>query len=454
MSTVTNPDELVTKQVLSDFYQTIYPYLGGGVGPAGPTGPTGPGGTEVVANPTGSPTGPLNTIQIGEGIYSISGGGSGTGGHTIEDATGTDMTARANLQFTGAAEVSDDSTNNRTIVEVPIMSAADMAEVLLPTPGPNPVPDLSDLGDVSISGPTSDQILKFDGTTQKWINSTGGSGETGPTGPTGPQGDIGPTGLDGATGAEGPTGPQGDIGPTGPTGPGSDVIANPTGTPTGPLTSIQIGNDVYSISGGSGTGGHTIEDGTGTDMTARSNLQFTGVTTVSDDSTNDRTIISVPAMSAADMAEVLSPTPGPNAIPDLDDLTNVSISGPTGGQALIFDETSQKWVNGSAGGGGGSYSIEDIYTGTSRSTTMQLTKSVSLFDMIEIEIEFVYGSSTYKHSNIISSDLFEDSIGCIYLIGVNNSRWVGLTFTNTTTITWTEGSDNVEFVSAVRGIKY
>ena len=47
-----------------------------------------------------------------------SGGGGGTGGHTIIDENGNSMTARAGLQFVGAVEVTDDSANNRTLVEV------------------------------------------------------------------------------------------------------------------------------------------------------------------------------------------------------------------------------------------------------------------------------------------------------------------------------------------------
>ena len=42
----------------------------------------------------------------------------GTGGHTIIDENGNSMTARAGLQFVGGANVSDDSTNNKTIVDV------------------------------------------------------------------------------------------------------------------------------------------------------------------------------------------------------------------------------------------------------------------------------------------------------------------------------------------------
>ena len=44
-------------------------------------------------------------------------GGGGTGGHTIIDENGTSMTARAGLQFVGA-DVSDDGTNNKTIVDL------------------------------------------------------------------------------------------------------------------------------------------------------------------------------------------------------------------------------------------------------------------------------------------------------------------------------------------------
>lgn len=45
-------------------------------------------------------------------------GGGGTGGHTIIDENGTSMSARAGLQFVGGANVSDDSTNNKTIVDL------------------------------------------------------------------------------------------------------------------------------------------------------------------------------------------------------------------------------------------------------------------------------------------------------------------------------------------------
>lgn len=40
-----------------------------------------------------------------------------SGGHTIQDSTGTDMAPRSNLQIIGA-EVTDDSTNDRTVITI------------------------------------------------------------------------------------------------------------------------------------------------------------------------------------------------------------------------------------------------------------------------------------------------------------------------------------------------
>ena len=68
--------------------------------------------------------------------------------------------------------------------------------------------DLDDLDDVEITNPTEGQALVYDATNEVWINGAGG-GET-------------------------------------------TVIANPTGTPTDELETIQIGNDIYEIVGGGG----------------------------------------------------------------------------------------------------------------------------------------------------------------------------------------------------------
>lgn len=74
-------------------------------------------------------------------------GGGGTGGHTIIDENGNSMTARAGLQFVGGANVSDDSTNNKTIVD--LASAGGIDGVFIDTD------NLISSGTLSNSGTTS-----------------------------------------------------------------------------------------------------------------------------------------------------------------------------------------------------------------------------------------------------------------------------------------------------------
>lgn len=60
-------------------------------------------------------------------------GGAG-GGHTIEDSEGTDLTQRDTMQFGGGFNVTDDSENEKTVVEPNLMTAADMDDVVTPLP--------------------------------------------------------------------------------------------------------------------------------------------------------------------------------------------------------------------------------------------------------------------------------------------------------------------------------
>ena len=58
-----------------------------------------------------------NFLAYGEDVIGSDVGSSG--GHTIENSSGTTMTQRANLQFAGNnVTVTDDSTNNRTVVTI------------------------------------------------------------------------------------------------------------------------------------------------------------------------------------------------------------------------------------------------------------------------------------------------------------------------------------------------
>lgn len=112
------------------------------------------------------------------------------------------------------------------------------------------------------------------------------------------------------------------------------------------------------------------------------------------------------------------------------------------------------FVTDGTGGGGSSYSVEDIYTGTSRQTTMQLSKTIDNFDAIEIEISWTYNNNIYQYSIITSTNRILSSSADYYCLGYNNYRYVELAFTDNSTITWNNSSDNIEYVSKVKGIKY
>ena len=88
---LSNPNKPVTEERLQEFYHKIAPYMGNG------------------------------------------GGGTG-GGHTIEDSEGTELTQRDTLQFGDGLNVSDDSTNGKTVVEPNLMVASDMDDVVTPLP--------------------------------------------------------------------------------------------------------------------------------------------------------------------------------------------------------------------------------------------------------------------------------------------------------------------------------
>lgn len=64
--------------------------------------------------------------------------GGGGGGHTIEDSEGTDLTQRDTLQFGTGFNATDDSENEKTVVEADVMQSGDMDDVLTPLPSVRP----------------------------------------------------------------------------------------------------------------------------------------------------------------------------------------------------------------------------------------------------------------------------------------------------------------------------
>lgn len=88
-----------------------------------------PGSSATVTN-VGTATDPIFNFGIPKGDPGESSGG----GHTIENASGTDLTQRDTLQFALGFNTTDDSTHEKTVVSPDAMQSADMADVITPLP--------------------------------------------------------------------------------------------------------------------------------------------------------------------------------------------------------------------------------------------------------------------------------------------------------------------------------
>jgi hypothetical protein len=114
-------------------------------------------------------------------------------------------------------------------------TAANSAQVGLPTAGPSTGRLELVFDAYGVAGPTTELVLDVTG---YLIPATaGGPGPAGPEGPPGPLGPAGPAGAPGVPGAVGPPGPAGPAGPTGspgPIGPIGPVGATGSAGPTGP----------------------------------------------------------------------------------------------------------------------------------------------------------------------------------------------------------------------------
>ena len=195
-------------------------------------------------------------------------------GHVIEDESGTDMTQRTNLQFTGNVNVSDDNANNRTVIE--ILGGSSGGHVISDKSGTDMTQrnglqfaGYLETTDDSANGRTVVSDAPNTVTYDTWVDMT-------------PQQKSGKKWL--ITNAPGT--PVNNLQPK--------TLDTPVVVDGQTQTTVQSALSALAASGGGG-GGHTIEDSTGTAMTQRTNLKFTGAT-VTDDSTNNATIVSIPNM--------------------------------------------------------------------------------------------------------------------------------------------------------------
>lgn len=92
----------------------------------------------------------------------------------------------------------------------------------------------------------------------------------------------------------------------------------------------------------------------------------------------------------------------------ISELSDVDISSLTGGQVLKYNATTQKWENAneSGGGGGGSYSVTEIYTGTTITATISMTDSFENYDALQFTTGFDYNGRTfYVSKTFLKADL-------------------------------------------------
>jgi len=79
-----------------------------------------------VGVPSGASAGQVPTaVSDGDGGLVFQMQTPANSGHTIVNPSGTDMTSRGKLQFTGNVSVTDDSQNGKTVIDIPNMTLVD-----------------------------------------------------------------------------------------------------------------------------------------------------------------------------------------------------------------------------------------------------------------------------------------------------------------------------------------
>ena len=181
---------------------------------------------------------------------------------------------------------------------------------------------------------------------------------------------------------------------------------------------------------------------------------FTGATSLA-----NGTVGNVPAPLIADKDKYLKgdgtwDTPsGGGGSSTLDGLTDVNISSPTNGQALVYDATNQVWINGnvSGGGGGGSYTETILFDnqGGAAPATITLLDDYTNYDMLVFVLLRSADGRRYKYEvpYLVSSLNVGDSIQL-----VSYTEYASYDITNATTLTQVNANDM--YLDTVVGISY
>lgn len=346
-------------------------------------------GTTVIANPTGSSTEDLTKLQVDETIYAIQSSGSnvsvtqiqttGTKIATITvDSQDTDLYAPTSgggsgtvtsvtVQATTPIQVDDSSaittSGTRTIshatsgatagsygdsssqtpgysgtFKVPYVSVnatGHVTEISDHTVTIPAVPNLTNVGGVSISSPASGEVLKYNGT--NWVNAAESTGST-----------VSVTQIQ-STGTKIATITVDSVGTDiyAPTGGGASALNDLSDVTITSATTGQIlqydGTDW--VNAAPSGGGHTILNDSGTSLTQRSDLQFKGAYSI-DNSTDSITEVNVIRSMTKSEFDLLSSDEKVGII----NVTDVTGNSENEFQPVIYSETEREigvWTDGS-----------------------------------------------------------------------------------------------------------
>lgn len=253
-------------------------------------------------------------------------------------------------------------------------------------------------------------------------------------------------------------------------GGGTEVVANPVGTPTADLQTIEIAGTIYDIPGGGGSGGGgqiTIEE---TALWTNPNGAGDGTFTLSDSIDNydfinvrfgqwgdytgslqlcENRIFAVEELKAlyTDGKKTILSGFGTRTIYTTWNGTTLECSNSTDGQIVLqVDGLKLK------GAGGAGFSVESLWSGIN-SATMQLSKSFENYDAITVIATAVTAQGDYRLTNTWPVEYLKQHINDGIRFGLTGDAWyVYFSITNNTT--FTRQDQSIVYISDIFGVNY
>lgn len=130
-------------------------------------------------------------------------------------------------------------------------------------------------------------------------------------------------------------------------------------------------------------------------------------------------------------------------------LTDVDITSPTDGQVLVYDANSQKWINSTGGGAGGTITrLCYSQNGYQANTTINLSEDIDNFDLLQVNC--IYNSITCLLGSILPVEVFKNCTDRYY-IGYFPSIYADIKYVSNTSIETLR--TNQAYLQSIYGIK-